>query len=142
MPNISLWLPTIWFDPLCTILLSLSLDPLLLLLLLQEGNFEAMGIEGKMGVEKGKNWEKEEPELRKRPPAISSQQLVSRSLALRASSCNLLFNPDVKCHRAKIESYVIIAIVRRPPPATRCLDVISGLGKSPFTEVHSVNAGR
>ena len=111
-----------WFDPLCTILLSLSLN---LLLLLQEGNFEAMGIEGKMGVEKGKNWE-EEPGL-KRPPAISSQQLVSRTLALRASSCNLLFNPDVKCHRAKIALYVIIAIVRRPPPATRCLDVISGI---------------
>ena len=78
-----------------------------------------MGIEGKIGVEKGKNWGAvEEPGL-KRAAAISSQQLVSRTLALRAS-CNLLFNPDVKCHRAEISSYVIIAIVRRP-------DVIPGI---------------
>ena len=90
----SLW-PPMWFD------------------LLHEGNFEAMGIEGNMGVEKGKNWEEEEMEEEKvegERAAISSQ-LVSRSLALR--TCNLLFNSDVKCHRAKISSYVIIAIVRR-----------------------------
>ena len=37
----SLW-PPMWFD------------------LLHEGNFVAMGIEGNMGVEKGKNWEEEE----------------------------------------------------------------------------------
>ena len=73
----SLW-PPMWFD------------------LLHEGNFEAMGIEGNMGVEKGKNWEEEEMEGEKvegERAAISSQ-LVSRSLAL--SACNLLFNPDVK----------------------------------------------
>ena len=90
----SLW-PPMWFD------------------LLHEGNFEAMGIEGNMGVEKGKNWEEEEMDGEKvegERAAISSQ-LVSRSLALR--TCNLLFNSDVKCHRAKISSYVIIAIVRR-----------------------------
>ena len=86
----SLW-PPMWFD------------------LLHEGNFEAMGIEGNMGVEKGKNWEEEEKVEGER--AAISSQLVSRSLALR--TCNLLFNSDVKCHRAKISSYVIIAIVRR-----------------------------
>ena len=42
----SLW-PPMWFD------------------LLHEGNFEAMGIEGNMGVEKGKNWEEEEMEEEK-----------------------------------------------------------------------------
>ena len=45
------------------------------MLALQEGNFEAMGIEGNIGVEKGKNWgevvEKEEVEGLKRS-AISS----------------------------------------------------------------------
>ena len=73
-----------------------------------------MGIEGNIGVEKGKNWgevvEKEEVEGLKR--SAMSLQLVSRSLALRV--CNLLFSSDVKCHRARISSYVIIAIVRRP----------------------------
>ena len=94
----SLWLP-MWFD------------------LLHEGNFEAMGIEGNMGVEKGKNWEEEEEEEEMEEEKVEgeraaiSSQLVSRSLALR--TCNLLFNSDVKCHRAKISSYVIIAIVRR-----------------------------
>ena len=91
----SLW-PPMWFD------------------LLHEGNFEAMGIEGNMGVEKGKNWEEEEEmeeEKVEGERAAISSQLVSRSLALR--TCNLLFNSDVKCHRAKISSYVIIAIVRR-----------------------------
>ena len=79
-----------------------------------------MGIEGKIGVEKGKNWGAVEELGLKTAAAISSQQLVSRSLALRASSCNLLFNLDVKCHRPEISSYVIIAIVRRP-------DVIPGI---------------
>ena len=89
----SLW-PPMWFD------------------LLHEGNFEAMGIEGNMGVEKGKNWEEEiEEEKVEGERAAISSQLVSRSLALR--TCNLLFNSDVKCHRAKISSYVITAIVRR-----------------------------
>ena len=63
--------------------------------LLHEGNFEAMGIEGNMGVEKGKNWEEEEMEEKvEGERAAISSQLVSRSLAL--SACNLLFNPDVK----------------------------------------------
>ena len=50
-----------------------------------------MGIEGNMGVEKGKNWGEEEENWGEEERAAMSSQLVSRSLALRAS-CNLLLN--------------------------------------------------
>ena len=84
--------------------------------MIHEGNLEAMGIEGNIGVEKGKNWGEEEgkegeEEVEGLKRATMSLQLVSRTPALRV--CNLLFNSDVKCHRSKISPCVIIAIVRR-----------------------------